>query len=101
MSTCQIVGCKQLAFPGMRLCEMHVARQANRLFTKPDYSTNGLSCKRVLGHNDATSTIESALLLLLWNRNTTGPFDGGEWLEPESGLAYEFLQDHLRKMLAA
>jgi hypothetical protein len=101
MPECHIAGCKAVAVSGMRLCEKHCARQANRLLSTPGYSFSGVSSHPELGCHVGIRTIENALLLLLWNRNTTGPFDGGDWLEPESGVAYEFLQDHLRKNFAA
>lgn len=79
-----------------RLCEKHSVRQSNRWLGGQRYAVIGRWNYGELGRIAGIGTLENALLLLLFGRNETGPFEGGEWKEPESRLAYEFLRQHLR-----
>ena len=97
MRPCDIPGCKELAATdGFRLCEKHSVRQSNLVLGGQEHVVTRRWNYRELGRIAGIGTLENVLLILLFERNETGPFEGGQWREPESGLAYEFLRQHLR-----
>ena len=97
MRPCDIPGCKEFAVGNrFRLCEKHSVRQSSLVLGRAEYSLTHRWNYRELGHTAGIGTLENALLILLFDRNETGPFEGGGWKEPESGLAYDFLRQHLR-----
>lgn len=97
MRPCDIPGCQGAAVgDGFRLCEKHSVRQSSLWLGRRDYAFIGMWNYGELGRTAGIGTLENALLLLLFGRNETGPFEGGQWREPESGLAYDFLRQHLR-----